>query len=191
MRPPSLAALLDRLSVGFGPETVGSLVGRLGPRSFGPVLALAALFAILPTGALPGLSAIPGAVALVAAGQLAFGRPHLTLPRRLARISVAPDTVSALARRVRPAARLLDPVLKPRLLKASERPWSRVAAAVAAAAAASMILLAVVPFAALAPGGALLLTGLGLTTRDGLAVAAGTIAGLAWLLVLAGLLVAA
>jgi len=185
--PPSLSALLDRLARGFGSETVGSLLGRLGSRSFGPVLALCALFAILPTGAIPGISAVPGLVALLAAGQLALGRPCLALPRRLSAINVAPETVAGLVRRVRPTARFLDPVLKPRLLILTERPWSRLVAGVAAMTAVSMTALALVPFAALPPGAVLLLIGLGLTTRDGVVVAAGLTTAIGWFAALAGL----
>lgn len=180
-KPQSLTALLDSLAEQDGDETVASLIGRFGARAFGPVMVLMALLAILPTGAVPGFSALPGAVVLVFAGQLLFGLTHLGLPRRLGRIEIPRDRLSGILKRVRPTARALDKMLKPRLTALSEKPWIRPVAAMAAAMAVSMIVLAFVPFAALPPGGVMLLIGLGLTSRDGIAVLAGLVGGGAWL----------
>ncbi|MDQ0316578.1 exopolysaccharide biosynthesis protein [Amorphus orientalis] len=180
-----LTDLLDDLTESSGTETVGSLIKRFGARSFGPVMVLMALFAILPTGAVPGFSAVFGAVVLYLSGQLLFGLSHLALPKRLARAEIPEDKLAGLLKRVRPTARLLDKTLKPRLTGLSEKPWVRLVAAMSAAMAVSMIALAFVPFAALPPGGVMLLIGLGLVSRDGIAVLAGLACGAVWLGVLA------
>lgn len=184
-RKAGLTDLIDDLTESSGTETVGSLIERFGARSFGPVMVLMALFAILPTGAVPGFSAIFGAVVLYLSGQLLLGLSHLALPKRLARAEIPEDKLAGILKRTRPTARVLDKTLKPRLTGLSEKPWIRLVAAMSAAMAVSMIALAFVPFAALPPGGVMLLIGLGLVSRDGIVVLAGLACGAFWLAVLA------
>jgi hypothetical protein len=59
-----------------------SLLFGFGQRSFGPLLLAPALIALLPSGAIPGLSLVTGAIILLIAAQFLFGRrsPWLLRP---------------------------------------------------------------------------------------------------------------
>ncbi|MEW5421208.1 exopolysaccharide biosynthesis protein [Amorphus sp. 3PC139-8] len=192
-RAMGLATLLDHLAENHGDSdnggnTLGALIARLGARSVGPILVVMALLAILPTGAVPGISALPGIIVLLVSAELLLGLTHLALPGRLARIEVPREGLENVIARLRPVARLVDRTLTARLTWLTEKPWLRLVAAVAAAMAISMIVLAFVPFAALPPAGSLLLIGLGLVSRDGIAVLAGCLVAAGWLAVLSYLI---
>jgi hypothetical protein len=185
----TLEDVLDRMDGGADGDRVplGQLFDAVGGRAHGPLLVLPALLALLPTGAIPGMSIATGTLILLVAGQMALSRDQLWLPPRLARVDIGAGLLHRAVRRGRPMARALGHLFRPRLDPVVQVAGGPVGAAVAAAMGILMWPLAVVPGGAVGPGLAVLLIGLALTTRDGLAlaiallVAALSLGGAVWL----------
>ncbi|MCR9148952.1 MAG: exopolysaccharide biosynthesis protein [Rhodobacteraceae bacterium] len=169
-----LLADLAALAEGRERVSLDALLATIGTRGFGPPIVVLALLLILPVGMVPGM---PGAVALTLAAiavQLGLGRRCLRPPRRLREARIAARHLRAVIGRLRPLARRSERVLRPRLprLTASRLAALTLAAALLATAAVVFVLgfIPGLPFMLAWP---LLLIGLGLTARDGLAVAIG------------------
>lgn len=86
---------------------LGELVDALGARGFGPVILLAAAMMVLPTGMVPGVPAFMGLMLLMAGAQMLRGRRGLWLPPRLYGITLpGPALQRGLARALPVAERL-------------------------------------------------------------------------------------
>jgi len=154
--------------------TLDEMLTTIGPRGFGPVIVVMALILILPVGMIPGM---PGFVAVVLAAigvELGLGHRALRPPRRLRRVTVPAGLVRRIARRLAPLARWSARAMRPRLLVLATARLGTLILSVTLLLSALIIFFAGflpgLPFALAWP---LLLIGLGLTARDGLAVAAG------------------
>jgi hypothetical protein len=110
MRVPT-SVLLDRLMLEAPPGTVslGWLIDRLGPRSFGLVLLLLGLLAVLP-----GIATAAGVLLVIPAWQMLRGHAAPVFPQRLARRGLPTRRLVALIRRAVPALRLMERVMRPR-----------------------------------------------------------------------------
>lgn len=100
----SLEDLPDRiLRAGAGDRiTIADVLGTVGERSFGPLIALGGLVIFSPLGVIPTLpSLVALGVGLVAA-QLLVGLPRIWLPGFLLRRSMARERMRAAVDRVRP-----------------------------------------------------------------------------------------
>ena len=85
------------------------LVGRLGDRSFGVVLLVLALLALLP-----GVSAVTGVLLMVPASQMVLGRRGPVFPRRVAAHRFEAERLARVVRRAVPALRVLERFIRPR-----------------------------------------------------------------------------
>jgi hypothetical protein len=105
------SVLLDRLMLEAPPGTVslGWLIDRLGPRSFGLVLLLLGLLAVLP-----GIATAAGVLLVIPASQMLRGHAAPVFPQRLARRGLPTRRLVALIRRAVPALRLMERVMRPR-----------------------------------------------------------------------------
>jgi hypothetical protein len=105
------SVLLDRLMLEAPPGTVslGWLIDRLGPRSFGLVLLLLGLLAVLP-----GIATAAGVLLAIPASQMLRGHAAPVFPQRLARRGLPTRRLVALIRRAVPALRLMERVMRPR-----------------------------------------------------------------------------
>ncbi len=170
-----LTGLIDKLERETDGDTVtvGDIVEDLGQRAFGPLFVVVALLAILPTGAIPGMSALTGALMTLVSVQLVCGARRIWLPARLERQEIGRERFVASLERVRRPARFVDRVLSPRLAWATAAPFSRALGVVAFLLSLLMYPLIVVPFGAFPSSVPILLFGLGLAARDGLVVLAG------------------
>lgn len=180
----TLAGLIDRLEDHLAGETIAveDVVKNLGQRAFGPLFVFVALVAILPTGAIPGMSALTGALMTLLSVQLIFGARRIWLPDRLERQTIPRARLVASLERMRRPARTIDRVLAPRLEWAARKPVSRLVGVVAFALSLLMFPLIVVPFGAFPSSLPILAFGLGLAARDGLVILvalAGSMAALA------------
>ena len=175
MNQPDLADIMTELANAGGPETMsfGDIIDAFGQRVFGPMLMVPAFIAVAPTGAIPGMSLLTGAVIALVAVQLLFQRRQPWLPDVLTRASLSKDTLKRSVKRADPYVERIDALIKPRLTWLTVPPLQQVLAAACIIMALTMFPLALLPFAVAVPGTAVLLVGIGLATHDGYFAAAG------------------
>lgn len=170
-RPPvlDLGDLLRSLVNRTQGETVSvrDLLGAVGRRAYGPILALLGFVALSPLTIVPGASSLVALLTLLIAGQLAFGLSHPWVPKKLLDLSFPRD---ALVRGVAGARKWiapLDALLNPRLTFLTAPPFVMVVAVTCMAAAVVTVPLSFVPLGPVVPSLAVLLFGIGITARDG------------------------
>lgn len=172
-RPKKLGDLLDDLDdevEGDDSLSVQDMLDAFGSRSFGPLLALPGLVGLSPVGAVPGAPAVIAVFVVLVAVQHAVGLDHPWLPKKLTERSVPKAKWDKARDRVRPWLTRVDALIQPRLEWLTGSIVQRIIAAVVIALAVSMFPLGFIPFAVAAPAGAILLFGLAISARDGLAV---------------------
>jgi hypothetical protein len=165
-----LEALLDEAvdSAEDGKVTIGSLLDAFGSRSFGSLVALFALIAIVPpVGAIPGVPTGMGVLIVLIAGQMLFGAKHPWIPQFLQKRGFRKEKVEKARDKAGKWARRIDKLIGPRLSWAAEGAAERIAAGCIVLVAALMPPLELLPLAAALPASAVLLFGLGLMARDG------------------------
>lgn len=183
----SISDVLEELVTGWRGERIslGAVVDALGDRGYGVLIVLLALPNFLPF-SIPGFSALTGLPMAFFAGQLAIGMKQPWLPRFLLNRSVSARDFSAVVLKFLPAIRRCERFVRPRLSFLATGLGER---AIGLAAMALAILLALpIPFGNPPPAIALTLLALGVIERDGGAVIAGYVVGVA-AFVLVGLLV--
>lgn len=153
--------------------TVQEVIETFGPRAYGPLLFLPAFFAVAPTGGIPGVTVVAGALVILVAIQIPIGRGNLVMPARLRRLSLKRDAAERAIERARPLLRRIERVTRRRLTWLVSPPWVYVSALVCVALGAAMGLLEFIPFASAAPGAAVLSIAVGMIVCDGLAVLVG------------------
>lgn len=168
----SLGAVLDRLERVAGetdPVTVDAVLDELGRRSFGVALLVPGLVILAPlVGDIPGVPTMVAAVVLLSVGQLLLGRESPWLPRWLLERDAEAETVRKVVDGMRPAVRLVDRVVEPRLTALTGKVGRRVIAVVSVVVAAGVPLMEVIPFSANVAGVLLSGFGLALISSDGL-----------------------
>ncbi|MCI0511474.1 hypothetical protein C8E00_10665 [Chromohalobacter marismortui] len=165
-----LTELLETLDEANGGKTVRlqDVVETFRSRGFGPLIALPALIALLPTGAIPGVPSLCGMfIALVAVQQLC-GRPSPWLPRRLRERGVSHAKLHRAIERARPWTVRIDKLLAQRLTILQQPAAYRFVAVIVMLLSLSMIPLELLPFAAAMPALAVTILGLGMAADDGL-----------------------
>lgn len=169
-----------------GDVTLDALLDHLGSRSFGPLLCLFGLIAMLPpVGGIPGVPTTMGVLVFLTAAQLLFGADRLWIPGFIRKRGVKADKVAKMRDKGQGFARRIDALVGPRLEWAIEGPGERIAALALVLLAIAMPPLELLPFAAALPAAGVVLFGLALTARDGLLMLLGyaVTAGAAWLVV--------
>jgi hypothetical protein len=169
--PKSVGDILDRLEQLAKDEdevSLGAVVEALGNRGHGPFLMIPALIDISPVGGIPGLPTVLGAIIVLTAAQMLFGRKHLWLPGFLANRSLSPEKTCKATARLRRLARFLDRWFHGRLPKLTEGSFVRLAAGLCILLALTVPPLELLPFATTAPMAAIAAFGLALLVRDGL-----------------------
>ena len=165
------------------PFRLGDITEAVGRRSYGPLLLVIGLFAISPATIVPGLTWFSAALTLLVAGQMLLGLHRPWLPRKALRARLPREASIQAIDKVRPWARRVDGVLKPRLVVLTQPPFVNLIALFVIAAALITFPLSIVPLAPLAPGLAVVFFGLGMVARDGLwlTLGAALLAGAFWL----------
>lgn len=181
--PKDATEMADRIEDRTSGEsvTVGELVRSVGRRAFGPLLILASLIALLPTGAIPGMSFVTGAIMLTVSAQLLFGAERVWLPRTIARWRMDRDRLVANLDRVRKWDERLRFLVKERLTILLRPPFLNLVALAGVILSLSNFVLGPLPFGSFPAGLAFIVIGAGLTARDGLLVAVGIALGAAGL----------
>jgi hypothetical protein len=165
--------------------TVAEIVASLGDRGLGVLIAIFALPNILPS-TVPFGNIPTGIPPLIFAAQLMLGFNRLILPRFVARRTVRTQMLKAIAPRVARVLSWFERLLTPRLCWVTGPYTERIFGFICVLL--SLIAMLPIPFGHNLPALGLVLIGLGLIERDGLAILAGTAIGIigAVLIVLVG-----
>jgi hypothetical protein len=113
----NLEDLLDELAdAGENNEeiSVNDIQDTVGHRSFAPLLAAFGLIVMTPVGGIPGAPTIFGLIVILVAGQILIGQRSLWLPSIIRERSIPADKLKAGTKKIRPIARRLDVVFRPR-----------------------------------------------------------------------------
>lgn len=172
-QPHSLTDLLDGIT-GNAPKDqesfdLGDVLTSFGARSHGPLLFFPAFLAAAPTGAIPGMAIGMAILLIILSVQMIVSPSALWMPKRITQISIPRAKLNKALDISRPAARIIDRFLSPRLTWLLKSPFNYFVALLCCGLALLMIPLAFVPFAASLPGLAIALFGISLVSEDGLA----------------------
>ena len=177
--PKDLEDVIDRIeSIGDGDEqvSVADIQEVIGRRSFGPLLLVLGLIVLSPVGGIPGVPTAFGLVVLLVAGQLLAGCDSFWLPTFITKRSIKAGRLSGAMDKVRPVARWIDHLLRPRLRFLMNGP-ARYCVAVSCLVLACLLpALELVPFGAAAPALAVTAFALAMVAEDGILALLGYIA---------------
>jgi hypothetical protein len=148
--------------------TIRELLATVGRRSYGPLLLIVGLFSISPATIVPGMTWLSAGLTLVIALQMFVGRRTPWLPRHALDASISRELVLKGVSGFRPWAHRIDAMMRPRLSFLANPPFVNLIAIACVITALVTIPLGFIPFAPLAPGIAIVMFGLGMTSRDGL-----------------------
>jgi hypothetical protein len=158
---------------------LGDLLLRLGDRSFGWCIVLFALASLLPLP--PGATLVTAVPLALLAGQMALGLPRVRLPDVIARRPLPRRTIQRAVLWLGPLMRPIERLVRPRYPALFTPPVERAAGALLVVVA--MALAVPIPVSSYLPAIALLLSGIGLVERDGLALLAGLALGIVAIIV--------
>jgi len=163
--------------------TVGDVVKALGGRGFGPLILAPALIVITPIGGIPAIPSLMALIIALFSMQIVLGRDHLWLPSMLKARAVAHDKVTKSVSKLRGLATWLDDHMGNRLTVLTKKPMPALAASIILVLCILVPPAEVIPFAAALPMGAIAITALALTVKDGLVMLIGLIGSAAalWL----------
>jgi hypothetical protein len=180
-------ARVGEAAAGTDGISLGEILEATDTVSFGSLLLVAGLVTLAPViGDIPGVPTTMGVFVILTSGQLLVGRETMWLPGWLRDRSVKTSSLERALRWLRPVARTIDRVLRPRLEVFVRGIATYVIAVITLLVGAAMPVMEFVPFSANAAGIVLTAFGLALTARDGIlallafsviAVAVGLLAG--------------
>lgn len=163
---------LDRIAgtaTGDDRVSLEQILDALEGVSFGSLILVAGLVTLVPIiGDIPGVPTTMGIFVILGSAQLLIGRESMWLPRWLRDRSVKGSSVEKALRWVRPVARGIDRVLRPRLDVFVQGAATYVIAVITLLVGAVMPLMEFIPFSANAAGVILTTFGLALMVRDAL-----------------------
>lgn len=181
--PADIEELLDRIEAGAADRShvsIGEMMDSVGRRTFGPVVLLVGIILVTPLSGLPGMPTLMGLLTLLTLGQVLIGRKHFWLPAWLVRRHVPRHRLVQGLELLRPAARRIDRLIRPRLSPLVRGPGLYVMALACMVISVVMPATELVPFSASIAGLALMTFGLAIISKDGL------LALIAWGIALAG-----
>lgn len=156
--------------------TLGDLIHRLGQSGFGLALIALALPAMIP---IPGpFGMITGSCLVLIACQMLIGRRRLALPQFLANRHVTANGVKAVIVRALPWVKRFEAMLREGRLRSLTGRSSHVLVGIPVLLLAVVLALPI-PFGNVGPVASLLVIGLSLVARDGLALMLGLVLSLA------------
>lgn len=173
--PAALRGVIEHLldqTEGEDQVNLDDVFAAFSGRLYGPLLLVPSLVLVTPLGGIPGMPVIVALVLVLIAGQRVLGRSRPWLPRRIRERSVSREKLERAFSKLRPAAKVVDAVIRPRLAFLVEGMMERVLALAILAVGLSVPIFGFVPFAAAIPGLAAVLLSLAITGRDGLLVLA-------------------
>lgn len=176
---PIEAAVDDAIDAAHdGRVTLQSLLDQWGDRSYGPLFIILGLFTATPLSIIPPTAAVMGVVVAALALQMLLGRRHPWLPRSIRNRSISERKLKAARKKLAPTLAFFDKFIRERLSFATGAVMRKVAAVIVLVLALAFVPFEFVPLAGVAPASAVVLFGVAITARDGLAMLLG-VAGFA------------
>lgn len=168
----NLGSLMNSLVLNTQGEkvTVRDLLDAVGRRSYGPVLLLLGFVSISPLTIVPGANTITSLLILLISAQIPFGRKYPWVPKRALDFEFERKHLLSGVASSQKYVSWIDALLRPRLTFLTEPPFAQLVALICVAAALVCFPLSFVPLGPVLPGIAVMLFGLGLTSRDGLVI---------------------
>ncbi len=167
----SLADLLQRIRTidkSEDPVTLRAVLEIIGPRSFGPVILLAALVTMAPLiGDIPGVPTLMASLVILTASQVLMGKQNFWLPRWLLQRSVQRDRLSRILAWTDRPAKVLDRLFHRRLEPVTAGRGVYLIAVACILVALVMPFLEAIPFSSNIAAIAWMTFGLAMIFRDG------------------------
>lgn len=170
-QPKNLESFLEQISQVIGKQeriSIGEIHKAIGRRSFGPVLLFPGLVALSPLSGIPGVPTVVGIMIFLITGQLLLGRTEFWMPNWVLRRSISKSNFEKAIKSVRPIAKFIDHLIKPRWSIFTDGPAVYVIAAMCLISSITFPLLEAIPFSATAMGAAISAFGLALIAHDGI-----------------------
>jgi hypothetical protein len=168
-----LEGVLDRLDAvatarARGEVSVKDAMEALGNRSFGPLLLVPGLIGLSPIGAIPGVPGVMAVIVMIVAAQILIGMDHAWLPGALLRRAMPATRLKRAIAAIRPIARVVDLLLRPRMTLLTRGPFFYLLAAMCLAVAIVTPIIELVPLAGIVPNAAIVAFALAITAHDGI-----------------------
>ncbi len=167
----NLEGLLDRIDEAAKDReriSLGTILDKVGNRSFGPLLLAAGMIAFSPLSGIPGMPTFVGVMVLLIALQMLIHRRYFWLPDWLLNRSIGRAKLLKAIRWLRRPSHYIDYLLRPRLSFLVRGLGVHGIATVCVLIALVMPVMELIPFSATTAGFALTILGLALIANDGL-----------------------
>jgi hypothetical protein len=153
--------------------SVADVLETFGRRSFGPLILVPAILLTLPTGALPGVPIVLGALIALVCLEILIGRKQPSIPSLFSKLKFSRSGLEKARSKANGVIKAIDGLIQPRLEFLVRPPLLQLAALACIALCLLLIPVEVIPFATAIPGTALIIMGVAITAHDGLAMAIG------------------
>ncbi len=166
----NLTALLDHIQIIARERhrlSLGMLLQVVGTRAFGPLLLVGGLIAVSPLTGIPGAATGVGILTLAISVQMLSGASQFWIPRWLRERCVNEDRILRVVRWLRPATRIIDRLIRPRMGWVLGRCGTLTIAATCAVLGACMPVMELIPLSATIAGTVLAGFGLSIIAGDG------------------------
>lgn len=171
--PSTLCGVIDRLldrTEAQDSVTLNDVFSAFSGRLYGPLMLIPSLALITPLGGIPLMPIAIAIVLVLVAGQRVLGLEEPWVPKRMREREIDRQKLEAAFKKLRPIAKAVDKVIRPRLSFLVRGPMERVIALVIVLVGLSVPVFGLVPLAAMIPGAAAVLLCLAITGRDGVPV---------------------
>ena len=148
--------------------TVSEIVAALRHRSYGGLILILAVVALVP-----GISIVGGLMIIVPAAQMMLGWPYPILPGRLGRTRLRVERLRAAVTRMLPIILYIERFVRPRWVWATRPPAENFIGALTIVLA--IVLFIPLPFTNFMPAVAMIVISLGFLERDGVIVTIGLV----------------
>lgn len=169
--PANMAQLLDRIEAGAADRafvSIGEMMDSVGRRTFGPVVLFVGIILVTPLSGVPGMPTLMGLLMLITLGQILLGRQYIWLPGWVVKREIPVKRLQQGLTWLRRPARMIDSLIRPRLILFVRGPGLYVMALACMVIAGVMPATEIVPFSSSLAGVALMAFGLAMISKDGL-----------------------
>lgn len=169
----NLEALLGKLAeAGHDHDAVSvrDLRDAIGRRSFAPLLLATSLVGFTPLGGIPGVPTTLAVIIVFIATQIVLGCDSIWLPKFILDRRIPRSRLERGVNSLQSVARLIDKVIRPRLVFLTLRPYSYLIALICILLSFTVPPLELVPFIDIPLWGAIVAFSLALVAHDGLLV---------------------
>lgn len=165
----TLTDVLEKVDEESGPDEVSvrTVVESLQYRGYGPLLLIAGLISVLPTGAIPGVPTLTAILILFIATQMMFGKKYPWLPNIILDKSISREKFDSAQEKSKDYIAKVDHFVRPRATFMFNSVSIKLIALICCLLAITMPPLEVVPFLAFVPALAITILGLSVSARDG------------------------